>query len=282
MLPLHTQANTSASTNLTCSDGVCDNQIRSLHRLARFGSFEAMTMLSMVYATGDGREADPVKALRYLERAARHRYPTAVFLLSEWYRQGLVVPQDLQQANILLTEAVKLQHPQALYKRALQLLQLTDDASLAKGITLLQQASDKRLVNAMFMLARLKQQGIYTAADMEGAARLFESLVLSGHDESRVFLRETIAILAAQSESAELVADLQKSYDLEIIQVLGRDFQVDIVLGNMVTQLERSGLYLHGSMNKIRTKPCNGSNGCYSINPGIGHRDLNQTLTGRL
>lgn len=281
LLPLHAQLNSSAASEAICSDGKCNSEIKSLHRMARYGSFEAMTLLSMVYATGDGREADPVKALSYLKRAANFHHPLAVFLLSEWYREGVVVAQDRQKADTLLNEAVKLKHPLAQYKKALQLLQQPDDANVAESIMLLEQASSKRLVDAMYLLARLKQQGLYAAKDLEGAAQLFKNLVLSGHEQSRPYLREVIAALAPKPEAAELVADLQQSYDIEVIHVLGRDFTPDTMLTNVVTQLQRTGLYQSGSMHRIKTKRCDGTSSCYSVTPRAGDRDISQTLSGR-
>ncbi|GHG62543.1 hypothetical protein GCM10010919_07930 [Alishewanella longhuensis] len=279
LFPALSQASTSFSA-ANCSSGQCDKQIRDLHALARYGSFEAMTLLSMIYATGDGREADPKRALSFLTRAAQHNHPMAVYLLSEWHSRGFVAPHDPAEAEALLAKAIRFEFPPALYKKALQLLQDPTAENLTEGLALLQRASDKRLVDAMFLLARLKREGIATAPDLEGAAQLFKTLVLSGHEESRPYLRESIAQLTPKPESAELVADLQQSYDMEVIQVIGRDFKTESMLGNMVTQLKRSGLYLQGSMLRIRTQRCDDTTGCISISPRAGDRDLNQTITG--
>lgn len=281
IFPLSAQSNTPDSGISACGDGQCNNEIITLHRMARWGSFEAMTLLSMVYATGDGREADPEKALSYLERAVNHRYPLAIFLMSDWYRQGFVVAQDLQKADMMLDEAVKLGLPSALYRKALQLLQQQDETSITAGITLLEQASENRLFDAMFLLARLKQQGAYTPVDLEGAAQLFKNLVLSGHEESRPFLQQAITELTPKPEAAELVADLQQSYDIEVIQVVGHDFTPVTALTNTVRHYKRLGLYIRGSISRIRTVPCDGSHGCYTIEPQQGDRDLKQTLTGQ-
>ena len=249
--------------------------------MARFGSFEAMTLLSMVYATGDGREADSEKALRYLQRAVSYRHPMAVFLLSEWYQEGFVVAQDKQQADALLIEAVKLNYAPAQYKKALQLLQQPEDDKVAEGLTLLTKASNSRLIDEMFLLGQLKQKGHYMAADLEGAAELFENLVLSGHEESRPFLRESIAMLAAKPEKAELVADLQQSYDIEVIQIIGRDFKGDAMLFNFVNQMRNLGLYTWGGAGRIQTGNCDGRNGCYTVAPRAGDSSVVQALSGR-
>lgn len=280
-LPLYAQLDTPEQDMQACNEQNCDDEIRSLHSMARHGSFDAMTLLSMVYATGDGREADPEKALSFLERAVNHDHPMAVFLFSEWHRQGVVVAQDLQQADKFLTEAVKLEYPPAQYKKALQLLQQPDENNIAEGLSLLEKASDKRLFDAMFLLARLKQQGAFTAVDLEGAAQLFKNLVLSGHQESRPYLQETIAMLESIPAAAELVADLQQSYDIEVIKVVGHDFKPETMLTNVVKQLRRRGDYTSGSMQKIHNSACYNGQDCMRVVRTRVDKDLVQMLTGR-
>ncbi|KKO45278.1 hypothetical protein WG68_11170 [Arsukibacterium ikkense] len=272
------QPDTPDAVNLACIDGQCDRDIRSLQKMARYNNFEAMTLLSMIYATGDGLDADPKKALSYLERAAKHRSPMAVFLLSEWYREGFVVAQDPQQSDKLLSEAVKLNHPPAQYRKALQLLQQADTTDVASAITLLEQASEKRLVDAMFLLARLKQNGAFVAQDIEGAAQLFKNLVLSGHDQSRPYLRNTIEMLAAEPNKSALVANLQQSYDVEVIRIIDRDFNATSLLSNAVSQMNRTGLYSRGSMTKFPEISCDVTNTCLSFRPQPGEKSVRQAL----
>tara|TARA_R110002126_G_scaffold38317_2_gene114412 strand:- start:7430 stop:8332 length:903 start_codon:yes stop_codon:yes gene_type:complete len=281
MFPLSAQPDNPDAINMACTDGQCDGDILSLHKLARYGNYQAMTLLSMVYATGDGREADPEKALSYLERAVKHRSPMAVFLLSEWYREGFVVAQDQQQAAQLLSEAVKLNHPPAQYRKALQLLQQPETNHISEAITLLEQASDERLVDAMFLLARLKQNGAFVETDVEGAAQLYKNLVLSGHDQSRPYLRETIAMLAAEPANSQLVANLQQSYDVEIIRIIERDLNATSLLSNAISQMKRTGVYSRGSMSKFPAASCDVRNTCLAFRPQPGEKSLRQVLTGQ-
>jgi hypothetical protein len=146
---------------------------------------------------------------------------------------------------------------------------------------LLQKASNTQLVDAIFVLARLQQEGLFTAQDIEGAAAKFKYLVLSGHELSRPYLRETIAALAVKPEAAELVADLQQSYEMEVIQVLGRDFRTDDMLTNVIAKLERTGQYANGGMSHIMTNQCGGNHACILTKPRVGDRDLHQALKGR-
>jgi TPR repeat protein len=295
LVPAQAHVQSANTVKLACLDGRCDKDIKQLHYLARYGSLEAATLLSMIYATGDGRKADPKRALQMLNRAVNRRHPPALFLLSEWYRQGFVVEADPAKAAELLQSAVKAGYAPALYKTALPKLANSDPAIQREGLTLLQAASEKQLLDAVFLLARLQLSGEIAKQDISAAANLFKQLVRVGHQESRPYLQQSIALLAKQADSIEQVAELQKAYDIEVmvaelqeaydievIQVIGRDFRTESMLSNMVHQLKRTGLYVHGSMFRIRGQQCNASTGCVSISPRAGDRDLNQMLTNSL
>lgn len=282
LVPAQAHVQSANTVKLACLDGRCDKDIKQLHYLARYGSLEAATLLSMIYATGDGREADPKRALQMLNRAVNRRHPPALFLLSEWYRQGFVVEADPAKAAELLQSAVKAGYAPALYKTALPKLASPDPAIQQEGLTLLQAASEKQLLDAVFLLARLQLTGEIANQDISGAANLFKQLVRVGHHESRPYLQQSIALLSKQPDNIEQLAELQEAYDIEVIQVIGRDFKTESMLSNMVHQLKRTGLYVHGSMFRIRGQQCNASTGCVSISPRAGDRDLNQMLTNSL
>ncbi|MDP4945883.1 MAG: hypothetical protein NWQ42_08920 [Alishewanella sp.] len=286
LFPLQVYSNTQVSTHLLCSDDQCESEIVKLHKMARHNNYPAMTLLSMIYATGDGREVDHKKALSYLERAAGSQHPMAVFTLSEWYREGFVVEQNLAQADALLAQAVSLGHVSAQYKKTLLLLQQADAANADEAnvfaneaITLLQQASDQRSVEAMFLLAKLKQQGLFTQLDLEGAAELFKRLMLSGHEASRPFLQETIAMLATKPDTAELVADLQQAYAVEVIKVSTKDHNPDSILSDVIAQLQRKGVYSKGSASMVTTA-CGVSFSCNAFAAEMGPKLTNQVITG--
>ncbi len=154
------------------------------------------------------------------------------------------------------------------------------------GLALLERASEKKLLDAVFLLARMKLSGEIAEQDISAAANLFKQLVLVGHQPSRPYLQNCITLLSAQvsaqAEVAEQVADLQQSYDMEIIQVIGRDFKTESMLTNVVQQLQRTGLFEPGSMVRIRSQRCDGSFGCVSISPRAGDRDLKQSLTNSM
>lgn len=286
LLPLQLHARSAQSQELACVSGNCNKDIRDLHKLARHGSAEAMTLLSMIYATGDGRPAEPERALRMLRRAAKSGHEPALLLLSDWYERGFVVEQDPAQAASLLQKAVDLDYAPALYKVAVTKLLDPAPGIQRDGLALLERASEKKLLDAVFLLARMKLSGEIAEQDISAAATLFKQLVLVGHQPSRPYLQNCIALLSAQlseqPEVAEQVADLQQSYDMEIIQVIGRDFKTESMLTNVVQQLLGTGLFEPGSMVRIRSQRCDGSFGCVSISPRAGDRDLKQSLTNSM
>lgn len=290
LLPLQLHARSAQSQELACVSGNCNKDIRDLHKLARHGSAEAMTLLSMIYATGDGRPAEPERALRMLSRAAKSGHEPALLLLSDWYERGFVVEQDPAQAASLLQKAVALDYAPALYKVAVTKLLDPAPGIQRDGLALLEKASEKKLLDAVFLLARMKLSGEIAEQDINAAATLFKQLVLVGHQPSRPYLQNCIALLSAQisaqvsaqAEVAEQVADLQQSYDMEIIQVIGRDLKTESMLTNVVQQLQRTGLFDPGSMVRIRSQRCDGSFGCVSISPRAGDRDLKQSLTNSM
>lgn len=286
LLPLQLQARSAQSQELACVSGNCNKDIRDLHKLARHGSTEAMTLLSMIYATGDGRPAEPERALRMLRRAAKLNHEPALLLMSDWYERGFVVEQDPAQAASLLQKAVDLDYAPALYKVAVTKLLDPDPGIQRDGLALLERASEKKLLDAVFLLARMKLSGEIAEQDISAAANLFKQLVLVGHQPSRPYLQSCITLLSAQvsaqAEVAEQVADLQQSYDMEIIQVIGRDFKTESMLTNVVQQLQRTGLFEPGSIMRIRGQRCDGSFGCVSISPRAGDRDLKQSLTNSM
>lgn len=284
--PLHAHSNSLVAEDLLCVNDNCKKDIIALHQLARNGSYPAMTILSMIYATGDGRDVDHDKALRYLQRAANNQHPMAIFMLSEWYREGFVVEQDLQQADDLLAKAVSLKFVSAQHKKALILLnqavtaQSNDVSAItSEAVSLLEQASEQRSVEAMFLLARLKQKGLFTHLDLEGAADLFKRLMLSGHQESKPFLSETIAMLTVQPGNEDLVAELQQSYAVEVIRVLNNDYESDSVLSNVVAQLRRSGAQAK-SRDKMAAV-CGMNISCNAFPTEMGPKLTNLVITGQ-
>lgn len=287
-----------------CVDDSCRNDLRRLHRLSRFGSMDAHTMLGVAYVTGDGLKQDIEHGLGRLRLASKHNHAPAMFVMADWYANGQYVQADPELAQQYLASAVQQEYPPALYRYALLYLGSGEPEQVSKGVTMLEQASDQNLVSAMYLLARLKYVGGLVEYDLVGAANLFRRLSLSGHEQAPTYLREIIAelestddeqrlqVLTADSTNehasapAELdtyIADLQNALDIERIQVYGQsfNFEIESPLTVFSKRLEYSGLYERGSMMRIRTADCE-SLGCIVVQPGSHQRSLNEALTGQI
>lgn len=265
-----------------CSDNDCTKELRRLIRLARGGSGDAAAFVAMAYATGDGLEQNHQQALRYLRMGVRQRNAMAIYLMSDWLRNGFVAEQDVAEADRLLQLAVELNYGPAQYARALQLLQQEQPESLSLAIDLLEQASAQRLASAMLLLGQLKQHGVGMEPDLPGAAELYKRLVLSGQTSARPYLQQITEQLAEDQQHQSLVADLREVDNIEVIRVSGQQLQASNMLEGLVRRLSQSGQYDSRSVGtRIRGLSCEqtGSN-CSSTRPERGASSLNEVLTG--
>jgi len=275
-------ASRNAEANKICTDTDCSRELRRLIRLARDGSGDAAAFVAMAYATGDGLEQNTREAVRYLRMGVRQRNAMAVFLMSDWLRNGFMVEQDLAEADRLLDQAVQLNHSPAQYAKALQLLQTEDPAYLPEAIKLLELSAEKKLSTSMLLLAQLKQHGVGIEQDLPGAAELYKRLVLSGQHNAKPYLQEVTTLLANDSQHALLVKDLREVENIEVIRVSGQQMQVNNMLEGLVNRLNASGQFDSRSVgSRIRGVSCEqtGSN-CSSTRPERGASSLNEVLTG--
>jgi len=271
-----------AEANKICTDTDCSRELRRLMRLARDGSGDAAAFVAMAYATGDGLEQNTKEAVRYLRIGVRQRNAMAVFLMSDWLRNGFMVEQDLTEANRLLDQAVQLNHGPAQYSKALQLLQTEDPAYLPEAVKLLELSAAQRLSTSMLLLAQLKQHGVGIEQDLPGAAELYKRLVLSGQHSAKPYLQEVTALLANDTQHELLVKDLREIENIEVIRVSGQQMQVSNMLEGLVNRLNASGQFDSRSVgSRIRGVSCEqtGSN-CSSTRPERGASSLNEVLTG--
>lgn len=280
------------SLDKVCSDNECRNDIRMLHRLARHGSFEAMTVLALAYVNGDGVREDIKHGIGLMRIAARHSYAPAVLALSDWYAQGSFVEQDTEESVRLLDRAVQLEYPLAQYRKALPLLISDQENDVAQGIELLKAASEQRLQSAMFLLARLQYQGGFIEQDLVNASEIFSRLTRLGHKEAPNYLRQIITQLKDSEqpiktedgtlvEPQELAATLETALDIERIQVIGQafDFEIESPLTYLARTLDYSGLYQRGSMVRIRGVDCDFAYGCVTVRPNSRATSVNEMLT---
>lgn len=260
----------SQASSPVCDSSECEAEMRRLIRLARNGSGDAAALVAMAFASGDGLEQSDKEAERFIRTGVRYRSAIATFLMSDWYRNGFILEQNDEEADKLLEQAVALNHPPALYQKATQLFASDNPEDFEEALTLLEQASDQNLVNAMFLLGRMRQIGAGVEQDLIGAGELYRKLIIAGVDDARPYLREVTEDLEATGANDETVARFASTQNIERISVTGSAFRVNTQLTGIVRRLTASGQYDSRSIgSRIRGVTCeeSGSN-CAVTRPG--------------
>ncbi|WP_026349322.1 tetratricopeptide repeat protein [Arsukibacterium perlucidum] len=265
-----------------CQGDQCANEMRRLIKLARSGSGDAAAFVAMAYASGDGLELDHKEAARFIKLGVRHRNPMATYLMSDWYRNGFVLEQDTAQADKLLAQAVQSDYPPAMYQQALLYLQTDDETRVTEAVSLLEKAAENKLMNAMFLLARLKQTGTATEQDLAGAGALYKALTLARHPQARDYLQQVIDEMATDQQQTELITDFRSVDDIEVIQVRGQKMEANVMLDGLVRRLNASGKYDRRSIgSRISGVSCeNSGSACASVKPDKGASSLGEVLSG--
>ncbi|MCH8493861.1 MAG: sel1 repeat family protein [Idiomarina sp.] len=199
-----------------------EEQLENLKRAAQYGSSEAMIMLSVTYANGEGVDNDEVIAMRWMREAIRNRNPQAYFVKSQWLRNGHVVDSDLERADYFLDRAVAAGHAPAMYEKAAR--KLREDMADQAAIELLADAADMGHFGSMYLLARLLENGMVSGEpEIEKAAALYSTLAIRNYRDSREKLRAYAQFFSQQGTEAseEIVASIESSLNMEVIEIRG-------------------------------------------------------------
>lgn len=254
---------TAQASSPVCDSSECEAEMRRLIRLARNGSGDAAAIVAMGFASGDGLEQNDAEAERFIRIGVRYQSAIATFLMSDWYRNGFILEQNDEEADKLLEQAVALNHPPALYQKATQLFASDNPEDFEEALILLEQASAANLVNAMFLLGRMKQIGAGIDQDLEGAGELYRQLIIAGVDDARQYLREVTSDLESTGANEEVIARFASTQNIERISVRGSAFRVNTQLTGIVRRLTASGQFDSRSIgSRIRGVTCeqSGSN----------------------
>lgn len=265
-----------------CEQDECTNDLRKLRRLARYGSGDAAAVIALAYASGEGYEHDPEEAIRFLQQGVRYNSAMAMFLQSDWYRRGFLLPQDEAKANELLDKAVAESYAPAIHQKAAFLIQTHQDENIAEAVAILQEAAEQRHMDSMYLLARLQQFGLGTEQDLPAAGRAFRSLAINGYPNARQQLNDVIQQLQQDDEQQELIAYFEEVDNIEVIQVVGQRNQLNTQLGHLARQLDNSGQFIRGTTgSRIRGSSCeNSGSPCAVIAPDRSSSSINEMLTG--
>lgn len=110
-----TDLNPEVHLDRACTGSDCNKELRRSMRLARSSSGDTTAFLAMAYATGNGVEQNTAQAIRYLRLGVQQRNPKAIYLMSDWLRNGFIVKQDVNEAARLRKLATQLNYRQNAY-----------------------------------------------------------------------------------------------------------------------------------------------------------------------
>ena len=96
-----------AASNQEKDMEISDEEFENLQDLAEQGDPEALSLLGILYYSGEGVKQDYDKALLYLNEAAEAGNTDAMVILSDMYANGKGVKTDIKKALEYLTKSAK-------------------------------------------------------------------------------------------------------------------------------------------------------------------------------
>lgn len=263
-VPLYADAD--ANPSAFCVSAACQKDFNKLERLARHGSGEAATLVALAYAKGEGVAQNLDKAKLSITKATGWRDASGMHVLSIWLREGGVVTQDVEKANIWLDRAVAKKYAPAMLDKAKLLLLNNSPQDDREAMSLLQAAHDKHYTPATYLLAQLYVAGIAVDVDLVQAGELYKRAALRNYADSRQQLSGIIAILEqagrldtsaedASKREAQL-SSLREIDDIEIMTINARPFNPESDLNNIAKILAKSALHSRTAGSRIRGSTC--------------------------
>ena len=158
-------------------------------------------------------QGDYGTAVSFLQQAYKYGNTDAAYLLSLCYRSGEGVPQDVQQADQLLEEALEKKSGLALYNVGMSCFEdyiaNGSQQSLTECITYLQDSDDAR---AKYQLSLMTRTGIGMVPNTDEADTLLRTAAQQG---SSAALNDLAVQMAGSGQAQEALEMLQKYGDPE-------------------------------------------------------------------
>lgn len=159
--------------------------LKTLRPLADRGHLGASYLVGILLADGaEGVQQDPKAALRYVEHAANHKHPGALFMLGEMYFWGHGTEQNEQKGLDAITAAAKLGEPAAMANLGTFLYDgTTVTENVTDGLAWLLIAEKRGDPFARETVAKMKQDRNITQANWDSANKRvpeIEAVIASG------------------------------------------------------------------------------------------------------
>ncbi|PKG83786.1 hypothetical protein CXF85_09785 [Colwellia sp. 75C3] len=253
-----------------CTSQACQDQLIQLKKYGRWGDAKSQLVVGSSYLYGDGVEQDIDKAISWLKRTAYNessnaaKYSLHAFhIMAQLYQKGIGVEQDLSLANKYLDKLAEKNYGPVLFNRAFIEF---EQSNLAKGITLLEQASESYFAEASYYLARMYQQGDFIDKDIKKSALYYEKVVRGDYKDSRQRLEKIISELEENSrkltastltEEQTLINKLNATLDIEVITVNSYSMKIKDPMTNLIVRLKQnSAKFAPSTGSRIRGRTC--------------------------
>ncbi|RUO32687.1 tetratricopeptide repeat protein [Aliidiomarina sanyensis] len=240
-----------------CEEGICSEVMERLQRSADYGSSEAMIIMAVAYANGEGVAVNTDRARVWMKEAIRFRNPQAYHVKSQWRRVGRIFDQNEERAEYWLSRAINVGYAPAMYERAIRNLQANID--IDASIELLQDAAEEGHPESMYTLARMYEEGALGEVYPFEAAALYMHLAVRNFRDSRERLREYTQTFEA-SDDAEVQAfarTLREYENMEVIVVRAMQGDSLDILANLSERLQSRYFRTPGTGTRLRrTSPC--------------------------
>ncbi|CUS47920.1 MAG: Sel1 repeat domain protein [Idiomarinaceae bacterium HL-53] len=256
--------------NSTCSSDECGNVIEGFERYANRGHVESMVLLAVAYANGEGVEQNDEKANFWIKEALRNRSAMAAYVKATWRREGKVVEQDLERAEMFIDRAIDGGLPIAMYDRAVNLMR--DNRDIPEALELLEEANERDLPEAAYLLARLIEEGQFYEQDIVTAGLIYRDLALVPYKDARSRLNRIVREIEAAEEAPvpeveevaqtkdEVLSQLREYDNMEVITVTGQYESFEDQLASIQQNL-RSNVFRNTGTRMRRMRPCGPQSG---------------------
>lgn len=247
-----------------CESASCEKLFKKLKKYANWGNPEAQVLVATAYLTGNGLEKNHQLAVRHLRKAILSGSNRARWMMSYLYQNGLGIDQDLQQAERLLDKAAKYKFPPALFQKSVEMINF-ETMNNDEAVTMLEIAAKKNHKASMYLLAKMYQHGKGISADQFSSAKLYKKLAFSGYRDSHQQLKSVLSELKENKNNPEKMQTFVS--ETEIIEVIGHKWNMELALEYKVEKISKNNIYDGKSFGShLRGRTClNSSSSCISI-----------------
>lgn len=259
-----------SETKERCDTNECKAQMQKLKDFANNGSPEALAIVAVAYATGDGLEQDERKARVMMKEAIRLRSALGMYVKSRWLEQGFIFEQDSDRALYFLNRSADLGYEVANYEMAARLLieeAPENPEKVSKGFEYLQRSADEGYIPALYTQARMLEEVATTSEELVSAARLYVEVAQRNHRDAKERLHDLITVLENTEDTDEqALAELRELRDIEVIRVAGRDIDSNLsfAMNRVTASLQELGFYdgVRTGSRMSRQRPCSMDPAC--------------------